>query len=287
MEAAERLRSYTLAANELFITHSAVSHQIRQLESLVGVPLFVRTGNQMRPTAACEQLAASLRRSLRDIDEALSLAGTAHGSGGLPLELSVMTDLADAWLIRHLGEFTDSRPDIRFVLRRHTEMSPPDPAPVDVGIWHRPLELRGFRSLRLPGDMIVAVCSPELLTHFPSLTIETMQEGPLLHFESRSWKEFFEAAGSIYAEPPADVIYTDAGGLLGAALAGRGVAMIRKLVATPYLHSGQLVQIGDIEIPAHLSYWINWRDDHPRAAEIKAFSDWLCRQLDQALSDGP
>ncbi|RDI65903.1 LysR substrate-binding domain-containing protein [Nocardia pseudobrasiliensis] len=232
LEAAERLCSYSMAAQELFITHSAVSHQVRQLEAMVGTPLFIRSGNHMRPTAVCRQLAASVRRSLRDIDMALELASTAHDSTELPLSLSVMTDFADSWLIRHLAEFTDSRPGVRISLHRHTDISLPDPASVDIGIWHRPTELRGFRSVRLPGDTVIAVCSPELLSRCPSLTIETLPEAPLLRFGTRSWREFFEAVGIVHAEPSANVTFTDAGGLLSAALAGQGVAMIRKMIAT-------------------------------------------------------
>ncbi|QIS18377.1 LysR substrate-binding domain-containing protein [Nocardia terpenica] len=279
LEAAERLHSYSLAAQELFLTHSAVSHQIRQLETMIGAPLFVRSGNTMRPTAACRRLAASLRRSLHDIDTALQLAATADNGATLPLELSAMTDLADAWLIPKLGEFTDTHPGVRFLLRRHADSAPPDPASVDIGIWHRPVELRGFRSVRLPEDTVIAVCSPELLARYPGLTVDTLPDAPLLHFGSRSWREFLEAAGCADAEPSADVTFTDAGGLLGAALAGQGVAMIRTLIATPYLETGRLLRIGDIEIPAHLGYFVTWREDHPRAADITSFADWLCAQL--------
>ncbi|MFK0290667.1 LysR substrate-binding domain-containing protein [Streptomyces sp. NPDC090442] len=279
LEAAARLRSYTLAARELHLTHSAVSHQLRQLEAQLGVPLFTRSGTQMLPTPACARLADRLRRSLGDLVDALTEAAGTGVAAPAPLELSVMADFATVWLIPRLDDLARAHPEIELSLRLHTGLAPPDPRSVDLGIWHRRIEAHDHRSVRLLEDRVIAVCSPELYARHPGLSIETLPRAPLLRFAPRSWQEFFAAAGLDADEPARGVRYADAEALLRAALAGQGVAMVRRQMADAYLGRGELVRIGDVEIPADLDYFLSWREDHPRAAAIEAFHHWLRTQL--------
>ncbi|RLU79749.1 transcriptional regulator [Streptomyces griseocarneus] len=289
LEAAARLRSYTLAARELHVTHSAVSHQIRGLEEQLGVDLFTRSGARMEPTAACERLAERLRRSLGDIAEALGEAG-GGGVASAPLELSAMADFANVWLIPRLGELARAHPEIELSLRLHTGMAPPDPRSADLGIWHRRIEAHGYRSVRLLDDRVIAVCSPGLTSRHPGLTVATLPQAPLLRFALRSWREFFTAAGIDADEPGHGVIYSDAEALLRAALAGQGVAMVRRQMADTYLRDGDLIRIGDVEIGAHLDYFLSWREGHPRESAIGTFHHWLRRKLgpvpDSLSADG-
>ncbi|MEK2472489.1 LysR substrate-binding domain-containing protein [Streptomyces noursei] len=282
LEAAARLRSYTLAARELHVTHSAVSHQIRQLEAQLGVALFARSGTQMLPTPVCARLAARLRRSLGDLVEALGEAMGEAGASSMPLELSVMADFANVWLIPRLADLARAHLQIELSVRLHTGMAPPDPRSVDRGIWHRPVEAHDHRSVRLLEDQVIAVCSPGLTARHPGLTLGTLPQAPLLRFALRSWKEFFAAAGIDAGEPAHGVIYSDAEALLRAALAGQGVAMVRRQMADAYLGRGDLVRIGDVEIRAQLDYFLSWREGHPRASTIHTFHDWLRQQLTAA-----
>jgi LysR family transcriptional regulator, glycine cleavage system transcriptional activator len=105
VEAAARLRSYTLAAQELHITHSAVSHQVRQVESQLGTTLFTRVRTQMVPTPACEQLVGRLRSALGEIDAALRQTAAHDKTETAPLYLSVMADFANVWLVRRIGDY--------------------------------------------------------------------------------------------------------------------------------------------------------------------------------------
>jgi LysR family transcriptional regulator, glycine cleavage system transcriptional activator len=278
VETAARLHSYTLAAEELYVTHSAISHQIRQLESQLRTALFTRVGTQMMPTPVCQRLTGRLRRGLDEIDTALCEA-TGDESGTTTLRLSVMADFANVWLIGRLGDFTEWYPDITLMLSIHSAVEPPNPNVVDIGIWHRRVEADGFRSVALPRDRVIAVCSAEFAARHPDLRIESLPTVPLLRFATRSWKDFFEAAGMDADEPGSGLIFADAGALLSAALAGQGVAMIRRHMADAQLRAGSLIQVGDLDIEAHLDYFMTWRDGHPQESEIEAFRDWLRMQL--------
>jgi LysR family glycine cleavage system transcriptional activator len=279
VEAAARLRSYTLAAQELYVTHSAVSHQIRQVEAQLGTALFVRVRTQMVPTPVCERLVVRLRRGLTEIEAALSEAAAHDNTETAPLYLSVMGDFANVWLIPRLGEFSARHPDITLALSIHTGLEPPNPHSYDIGVWHRRVDEDGFVSVQLPRDHVIAVCSAEFAERYPTLSLESLPTVPLLRFARRSWREFFQAAGLDVDEPATGLIFTDADTLLTGALAGRGVAMIRKQMAEPGLRAGSLVQVGDVEIAAHLDYFLTWREWHPREADIESFRDWLFAQF--------
>lgn len=279
LEAAERRRSFTQAAEELNVTHSAVSHQVRQLESQLGVSLFTRVGAEMLPTGACTRLAAVLRRSLLDIDQSLEDARTGYALLPQALKLSVMADLAHAWLIPRLDDFSRANPEIDLSLIAHSELAIPDPHSVDVGIWHRRIEQSGFRSVKLLDDRVIAVCSPAFKARQAMSDLDMLARSPLLHFALRSWREFFEAAGIEADEPQRGPIFGDAASLLSAALAGHGIAMLRQQLVEGYLLGGALVQVSDTRIRANLDYYISWREGHPREAVILKFYDWVRGQL--------
>ncbi|WP_321946509.1 LysR substrate-binding domain-containing protein [Paraburkholderia sp. J10-1] len=278
LEAAARRRSFSRAAEELHLTHSAVSHHLRALETELGVELFRRAGSRMIPTAAGAQLAERVRRSLDDLRDALD--ATRPGVSGVTrLELSVMSDFASVWLIPRLGDFYDRHPMVDLSLRMHADVTPPDPFPFDVGIWHRRVDEPGFQIRKLLDDQVVAVCSPALLARHPGFRIEDLASMPLLRFSRRSWRDFFEAAGVAGDEPERGPVFDDAGLLLQATVAGQGAATARLQLARGFIERGELVQLGQVRIPASLDYYFTWREGHPREAAIQQFYRWIKAQL--------
>ncbi|QGZ56794.1 MULTISPECIES: LysR substrate-binding domain-containing protein [Paraburkholderia] len=278
LEAAARRRSFSRAAEELHLTHSAVSHHLRALETELGVELFRRAGSRMIPTAAGAQLAERVRRSLDDLRDALD--ATRPGVSGVTrLELSVMSDFASVWLIPRLGDFYDRHPMVDLSLRMHADVTPPDPYPFDIGIWHRRVDEPGFQIRKLLDDQVVAVCSPALLARHPGFRIEDLASMPLLRFSRRSWRDFFEAAGVAGDEPERGPVFDDAGLLLQATVAGQGAATARLQLARGFIERGELVQLGQVRIPASLDYYFTWREGHPREAAIQQFYRWIKAQL--------
>jgi LysR family transcriptional regulator, glycine cleavage system transcriptional activator len=280
LEAAARRRSFSRAAEELHLTHSAISHHLRGLEAQLGVELFRRAGARMIPTAAGAQLADRVRHSLDDLREALDAARRGVGAAGVTrLELSGMSDFLSVWLIPRLGDFYETHPLIDLSLHMHANVVPPDPYSVDIGIWHRRVDEPGFLSRKLLDDQVVAVCSPTLLARYPAFRIEDLPTMPLLRFSRRSWRDFFEAAGIAADEPDRGPMFDDAGLLLQATVAGQGVATARLQLARAFLERGELVQLGHVRIPASLDYYFTWREGHPREATIQQFYRWLKTQL--------
>lgn len=284
LEAATRHRSFTRAAEELALTHSAISHHIRGLETSLGTKLFQRTGSQMTPTSAGARLAEQVRGALDSIEIALREAGNSATPPVVRLQISVMADLANAWLIRRLPSLHAQVPSLDLHLRLHAEITPPDPYSVDVGIWHQRVDLPGFECHKLIEDHVIAVASPALLARYPGFTPADVPRLPMLRFALRPWRDWLEAAGLPGDEPGRGPIFQDAGLMLQSAVAGLGVATARAQLAHDYLVSGQLVQIGPTRIPSSLHYWVTWREGNPREKAIQQFHAWLQQQVRQVAS---
>ncbi|WP_278652978.1 LysR substrate-binding domain-containing protein [Pandoraea pnomenusa] len=283
LEAAARHRSFTRAAEELNLTHSAVSHHMRSLEQQLGTALFRRVGARMIPTSVGARLAERVRIGMSELDEAMTeaRAGTVPdvSLATVRLEVSVMTDLAAQWLIPRLGCFSEQHPNIDLVVRIHADIPAPDPYSVDVGIWHQRVEKPGFVTRKLLDDHVIAVCHPALIARVPDFTLADMSKLPMLRFSYRSWRDWQVAAGLPPHEPTRGPIFDDSGLLLRAALAGQGVATTRSLLVRDALASGELVQIGDIQVPPSLEYYVSWRENHPRERSIHAFWQWMQAQI--------
>jgi DNA-binding transcriptional LysR family regulator len=282
LEAATRHRSFSRAAEELALTHSAISHHIRALETSLGTKLFQRTGSQMTPTSVGARLAEQVRGALDSIESALREAGNSAGPPVVRLQVSVMADLANAWLIRRLPSLHAQVPSLDLHLRLHAEITPPDPYSVDVGIWHQRIDLPGFECHNLIEDHVIAVASPALLARYPGFTLADVPRMPMLRFALRPWRDWLEAAGLPGDEPERGPIFQDAGLMLqSSAVAGLGVATARAQLAHDYLASGELVQIGPARIPSSLHYWVTWREGNPREKAIQQFHAWLEEQVRQ------
>jgi LysR family transcriptional regulator, glycine cleavage system transcriptional activator len=279
LEAASRHRSFTRAADELNLTHSAISHHLRNLEDALGTPLFRRMGARMIPTSAGARLAERVRLSLAEIEDAFAEARVRERTGAVRLEVSVMSDLAGNWLIRRLTGFSALHPHIELMLRVHAELQPPDPYTVDLGIWHKRVDEPGFVSHKLVDDHVIAVVSPELVARIPNFTIADTRALPLLRFAHRSWRDWLKAAGLPLGEPSFGPIFDSADSLVQAAVAGQGAVTSRRLVVRDAIESGALMQIGTVCVPASLEYFVSWREHHPREAEIHTFFAWLREQV--------
>ncbi|MBN4666153.1 LysR family transcriptional regulator [Pandoraea nosoerga] len=291
LEAAARHRSFTRAADELNLTHSAVSHHMRSLEQQLGTALFRRVGARMIPTSVGARLAERVRIGMSELDEAFTEARAGTAAGGAPgtvrLEVSVMTDLASQWMIPRLARFSERHPGIDLMVRVHADIAAPDPYSVDVGVWHQRVEETGFVTRKLLDDYVIAVCHPDLIARVPGFTVADTPRLPMLRFAHRSWRDWLVAAGLPPHEPTRGPIFDDSGLLLRAAIAGQGVATTRSLLVRDTLASGELVQVGDIRIPPSLEYHVSWRENHPRERAIHAFWQWMQDEIAATAPLGP
>jgi DNA-binding transcriptional LysR family regulator len=192
-EAAARLESFTLAAKELHLTQSAISHQVRELEDYFGKPLFLRKNRKVEPTAEGRRLLDSLSRVFDVIEVACSEVTLAPNSQVLALHCS--PSFAAKWLSPRLPEFIKDNPDITIRLTSGAE--PIDllrNQEIDIAISYQfSHEGPGITSLSLGEEKIVPLCAPELID--AGIPVEelmsrlTLIESSLNH---HTWEKWFE-----------------------------------------------------------------------------------------------
>ncbi|WFP60505.1 LysR substrate-binding domain-containing protein [Mesorhizobium sp. WSM4904] len=283
-ETAGRHLSFSRAAEELYVSQAAISRQIRELETFLRQPLFVRLHRRVELTDAGRRLLDQLVRSFDDIDRLLSeLAGSPAQS---LVRVSVEPSLAAVWLVPRLNRFRQLRPDIDVSLDvdpRLIEFRGDQPElalrfSAHATAWPR------SNAERLASTVDSPVLSPALLASGPPLEKPVdLRHYTLLHEENRQgWARWFEAAGvPADAVPARGPMLSDASLSKQAALLGHGVALGDLLQIGDELASGALVKPFDIDV-ASGAYWLVARNLRDLSEPARAFADWIWSEFAQS-----
>lgn len=275
-EAAARNESYSAAAQELGVTHGAISHRIRELETKLGIVLFRRTGRAMTPTREAVTLLAQVREALALLQRALPDPVKAHPGR---LVISVHPSLATRWLVRRIGGFTDTLPGISVELRSTADLGQFLSQGVDVAIRYGAGNWPNTLGERISGEVLFPVCSPAYRDARRIRNPADLRRCTLLRHAWQPWLPWFRAANLRMREPSTGLTLSDSGMLLEAAVAGEGVALARSLFALDDLAGGRLVRLFDITIEDNHAYYLTWHPGVPLSPAGEAFRSWLRREL--------
>src|ERR687893_2087202 len=194
-EAAARHESFTRAAEELCVTQGAVSHQVKALETELGLKLFTRERQRLIITEQGREYLAVLRDAFDRIALGTERLKQRQSSG--VLTVSTSPDFAAKWLVNRLGRFSEAHPEIDLRISatmHHVDFARED---VDVAVRHGDGNWPGLDAVRLSPEQLFAVCSPKLLSGPRSIQEPAdILKHPLLHIDDRKdWARWLEAAG--------------------------------------------------------------------------------------------
>ncbi|HEY9214953.1 MAG TPA: LysR substrate-binding domain-containing protein, partial [Ancylobacter sp.] len=237
-EAAARLGSFTLAADEICITHSAISHQIRGLEEAIGQPLFLRQGNRMTLTGIGRTLAAETRRALDYLSQAYAVAHEETAPRPTVLNLAVQIGLMEHWLMPRLADFTERLEGAGLRITSLPDLSETCADEVDVALVYGTGDVPGMICEKIVEEEVFPVCSPAFLARYPGISLERMHEVPLLLHSRVTWNLWLERAGLPIVYPRQSIMLDDVALTVRGALAGQGIAMARSLLVRDYLADG-------------------------------------------------
>jgi LysR family transcriptional regulator, glycine cleavage system transcriptional activator len=283
-EAAVRHASYRRAAEELAVTHGAISQHIARLEEdLGGVKLFVREGPQMLPTNAAQTLVVQLRAGLLQITAGLQQvrALPSGKSNRRTLTLSVLPSFAVRWLVPRLAEFQALHPVLDIVVRPTSTLASLDSRDgIDIAIRYGAGHWPGLQATRLMQSEVFPVASPAFLARSAITGAPELLQTALLRHARQPWRPWLNAAGLDWPEPLHGPVYDDDSALLQAAVAGHGIALARAALASDDLVAGRLVQIGEVTIEDDFSWYLVWREPVLcDRADFEAFQAWLTTTL--------
>ena len=247
-EAAARHLSFTKAGEELFLTQSAVSRQIKELEDQLGVELFQRRHRALALTDAGKSYYASAAQVLTTMRAATDRLRTQAGKKGL--SVTTTHSFAALWLIPRLAGFTRSRPGVDVRIMADTRVQDLDRDGLDLAIRHGPASLAGSNAVRLMGERVFPVCSPRLLKDKsrPLREPQDLRYHCLLQYDDPEvrhpwlhWKTWLEVERIADLRPAATLSFSGYEQIIPAAIAGHGVALGRSPLVKDLLASGELV----------------------------------------------
>jgi LysR family transcriptional regulator, glycine cleavage system transcriptional activator len=287
-EAAARTLSFTKAAEELFITQSAVSRQIRALEDHLGVALFERRPRSLTLTEQGRTLHRAADEFLERLQETTNRLRT---DGGTPhLTVTTTGGFASLWLIPRLRSFTALHPDVDVRISATYKTVNLERNLVDVAVRYCKEEEASEGAIRLFGEELFPICSPALQSEGPNplLGLSDLRHHSLLHMaeakDHMDWDTWLAAQGYPGLKPAASVRFDSYEQMVQAALSGQGVAMgIGRLVGG-LLDSGRLVAPFCKSVIGSRSYFIVRSTITRSRPHVGAFVDWLIEEAKTAIA---
>lgn len=281
-EASARHLSFTRAAKELHITQSAVSRQIRALESQLGIQLFERKSQGLRLSANGTAYLAAIRAALDRMEAATLQLLANQGTAGF-LNIAVLPTLGTRWLIPRLPSFRAQAPDITVNLLTKLDVFDLEAENVDVAITYGEDPWPNAVMYPLMGEFIAPVCSPELLKSHPLKSPTDLRNQTLLQLATRpgAWKAWFDGIGLSGASGFRGPTFEYFSMVVQAAIAGLGVAVVPLFLVSDELAGGKLVMPFDRPVRSPDRYYMVCPEGKQDSYRVKQFRSWLSEQAEQ------
>lgn len=279
-EAAGRLLSFTSASEELFVSQAAISRQVRELETLVGKPLFTRHHRSVTLTADGQSLLDILSGAFDKV--ASELDRLSHTGPQMKLIVNAEPGFASAWIAPRLTEFHDQNTDLEIIIESDVRLIDLRRHPAELAVRHS-AEIRGWSRVHsrwLADVKMTPVISPMLLNSGPGIrTPSDLLNYPLLHEDNRDiWGQWMKAAGIESASDENGPIFSDYGIVQQSAVRGTGIALADELLAEEDISKGLLVRPFDISL-SFGAYWLVARDFDKLSPGAARFATWLTATL--------
>src|SRR5689334_3547184 len=253
LEAAARLVSFSRAAEELHLTHGAVSRQVRALEEHLGTRLFARHGKRVSLTPAGRAFAERIRGALEEIARAAEEAGSKRRAQRLTV--SVLPSFASRWLMPRLIRFMDAHPKVEVNVIASTALANFAAEEVDVAIRFGRGPWPGLACEHFLDDEYFPVASPRINRGRLPKTPADLAGFRLIREDRDYWREWMGAAKVGLEVPPTGPLFNDSTYSLQAAARGEGIALARRSIVGEDLERGTLVKLFDVTVPSRESYW--------------------------------
>ena len=286
LEVATRHNNFSLAAKELNITPSAVSHQIRKLEEMWDLKLFERRPRQVAQTRSGQELATLVRQFLSGLKGAVRSLNVEEDRK--PLRINTMTSFAYKWLVPRLGTFHKRHPDIEVWISTSNKLTNFATENFDAVIRLGAGKYPGLHSTFLLGDFVFPVCSPSLAKNLKNKIKEPadlLKQKLLYRIEDESaptWLNWFSKAGVEIQILPEGPKFPDTNTALIAAMGDQGIALARSSLVHEELVDGRLVKLFDIVLPSPINYYLICPLGSENTPEILAFRKWIIEETKEA-----
>lgn len=279
-DASARHLSFTRAAQDLYLTQSAVSRQVQALETLLGVPLFVREQRKIALTGAGAAYHREVAVALQRIRSG-SLQAIASRSGSGSLHLAALPTFASKWLLPRLNDFYRRHPGILVHVHSRIGQFDLDQAGMDAAIGVGDGSWPGLVSHRLMDEVLLPVISPALRREHELQSPADLAAHLLLVVATRSsaWYRWFEQQGLPTHQLHMGPQFELTSHLIQAVASGMGVGLLPHFLVQDELDNGTLEVAFDVPLASGYTYYLFVRPEQLLLPSVATFSDWLTGQV--------
>ncbi|WP_100639133.1 transcriptional regulator GcvA [Marinobacter salexigens] len=279
-EASARNGSFAAAGKELFVTASAVSHQIKTLEDYLGVQLFSRSGRTVELTPAGQQYLVSVKHALNEIEVATHRLTASKETN--VVQISVAPNFLTRWLMPRMSRFREMFPDIELQINASVGLLDFNQSSTDMAVYYGGGEWDDIEVFFLQKVLLVPVCSPKLLESGHPLQVPgDLRHHTLIYVSTRmwEWESWFQVAGSEYITPKDSLQLSSSQLTTAAAQESLGVALADLTLTSREISSGNLVVPFDIPLDTRKAFYLVHQKNRPLTVAMKAFKEWLITEI--------
>ena len=274
-EAAARHLSFTRAADELFVTQAAVSHQIKALEDFLSLKLFIRRNRTLLLTEEGQAYFLELKDIFKNLQDATERL-LARGSKGA-ITVATPPSFASQWLVPRISQFSQLFPDIDVRLKAIDFDEGFLTDDIDVAIYYGRGRWNGIQADKLHTEFLTPLCSPSLFQGSKPLnTLSDLKHHVLLHDSSRAiwkmWLQHFKVAGVNVNQGP---VFSHSMMVMQAAALGQGIALGNSVLAKPELDAGRLIMPFEEKLESRDAYYLVYHEGQGESGKIAAFREWV------------
>jgi LysR family glycine cleavage system transcriptional activator len=285
-EAAARHLSFTRAAEELFVTQAAVSHQIKTLEEFLSIKLFVRRNRTLLLTEEGQSYSLELKdifQSLQDATERLHAMG-AKGT----IAVAIPASFAVQWLVPRISQFSQIHPEIDVRIKAVDADEGFLSGNNDVAIYYGKGSWSGLRADKLHNEYMMPVCSPILFQgDKPLETLDDLSHHQLLHDVSReAWSQWIRHFNVAKVKVNQGPIFSHSMLVLQAAVLGQGIALAHSVLARSEIEAGRLVCPFAEKLLSKKAYYLVCHPSQAELGKISAFREWLLDEVENDPYEG-
>ena len=274
-DAAARHLSFTKAAEELFVTQAAVSHQIKSLEDFLGLKLFRRRNRSLLLTEEGQNYYLDIKEIFSALADATRKLQSRSAKGALTV--SLLPSFAIQWLVPRLSSFNAAWPGIDVLIQAVDREEDKLADDVDVAIFYGRGNWPGLKVEKLYAEYLLPVCAPALLSGpHPLKTPADLIHHTLLHDASRrDWQTYTRQLGLNHINVQQGPIFSHSAMVLQAAIHGQGVALANNVMAQTEIEAGRLACPFNDVLVSRNAFYLVCHDSQAEVGKIAAFRQWI------------
>ncbi|WP_373100333.1 MULTISPECIES: transcriptional regulator GcvA [Pasteurellaceae] len=280
-ECSARHLSFTKAADELFVTQAAVSHQIKLLEDFLGIELFKRKNRSLELTEFGKAYFTDVTKILHRLADAT--ANLLAQKNDKHLAISVPQTFGIQWLVPRLSEFNRLHPDIEVRLKGVDQDEGLLNKDVDVAIYYGRGNWDNLQVEKLAEENLLLLASPKLLAQQAVNSPDDLKKHTLIHIYTRdNWQNmasYLQLEGLDIQHGP---LFSHTFMALQAAVHGQGIVLANRVLAQQEINNGSLQIVLPTNFKDPKSFYVINRLDKTNDAQIAAFRDWIIDSMQQS-----